>query len=91
MDDATVRPHEQAYLGLHPADETEPDLFVEEETDDFSARVAALVKKQKDNPDVTLQMNAEMYIFLTDFEQAMRTMQMNGGPMAMLKGMMGRG
>lgn len=87
MDDQTVSPHEQRFLELQSPSAEE----IPADGDDFSTRVAALVQKQKDNPDVQLQMQAEMYIFLTDFEQAMRTMQMNGGPMAMLKAMMGRG
>ncbi len=58
---------------------------------DFATRVARLVQMQKDDPEVQMTMLAEMYVFVTDFERMARTMALNGGPMQMIKAMMGKG
>ena len=61
------------------------------EREEFEDRVSRLVQMMKDDETVPLRCLAEMYVFMTDMEQAMRTMQLNGGPIKMLKAMMGRG
>lgn len=71
--------------------EPEPAPDVDEPEPDFATRVDKLVAMQSENPEVGMRMLAEMYIFVSDFERSARTMAMNGGPMAMLKAMMGKG
>ena len=59
--------------------------------DDFHVRVDRLIEMQKEDPEVQMRMLAEMYVFVTDFERMARTMALNGGPMQMLKAMLGKG
>lgn len=73
-------------------DEVAEESEIQEiELQDFEARVTNLVGMMNANPEVMHRCLAEMYVFMTDMEQAMRTMQLNGGPMKMLKALMGKG
>lgn len=57
----------------------------------FDERVNRLLTMMRDDPGVRDRMLCEIYIGFTDMERGMRTMMQNGGPVAMLKAMMGRG
>jgi hypothetical protein len=57
----------------------------------FEIRVDRLMGMIQEDSSVRDRMLCEMYIAFTDFERFTRTMAQNGGPMAMLKAMMGRG
>lgn len=71
---------------------TDPELAViEDEATDFASRVDRLVEKQKEDPEIGMRILAEMYIFMSDFERAQRTLMEMGGPMQMIKAMMKRG
>lgn len=56
----------------------------------FEDRVDALMAKIAEDPTVRDRMMCELYIFISDFDTFTRTMAANGGPMAMLKMVMGR-
>lgn len=61
------------------------------EENDFRERVEKLLARIEEDPKTRDIMLVEMYLAFTDFELMMRTMQHNGGPIAMLKMMMGKG
>lgn len=58
--------------------------------DEFETRVMRLLGMIETDPSTRDRMQVEMYLALTDMERMMRTMMESGGPIAMLKAMMGR-
>ena len=65
----------------------------QEEANEFQQRVTKLLNRIAEaEPDQAQELRdrmlIEMYLFMTDFEQHMRTMQLNGGPVAMFKALM---
>lgn len=57
----------------------------------FDERVNRLLSMMNQDSGIRDRMLCEIYIGFTDMERGMRTMMQNGGPVAMLKAMMGRG
>lgn len=58
--------------------------------DDFETRVEKLLGMIRDDPVNRDRMIVEMYLALSDLERGMRTMMQHGGPMGILKAMMGK-
>lgn len=59
--------------------------------DDYQARVERLLGMIENDPAVRDRMLCEIYIGFMEMDRAMRSVALNGGPMAMLKALMGRG
>lgn len=57
----------------------------------FEERVEKLMGRIAEDDSVRDRMLCEIYVAFTDFERMTRTMAANGGPIAMLKAMMGKG
>lgn len=71
---------------------TEMEMQVEPGTEvepTFEERVSKLMGMIAEDDSVRDRMLCEIYIAFTDFERMTRTMAANGGPIAMLKAVMG--
>lgn len=65
-----------------------------EKQQEFEARVQFIMDKFLDpetGQESFYRAFAELYVFISDFDTAMREMIAQGGPMAMVKALMGRG
>lgn len=90
-DNESEKPLEDvSYVPDPPAEEVE---VVEGEvvSTDFETRVQRLLDMMESDPRVRDRMLCEMYIGFSDMDKAMRTVALNGGPLKMLKAMMGKG
>lgn len=63
---------------------------IEVVSDDFESRVEKLLALIQQDDGTRDRMMVEMYLALTDLERGMRTMIQHGGPMGILKAMMGK-
>lgn len=75
---------------IEAVDETGAMVSAEVEESTFENRVEKLMAQIAEDPTVRDRMMCELYIFISDFDTFTRTMAANGGPMAMLKMVMGR-
>lgn len=78
--------------GNRPEDDPNPQVVEELDLQDlghFQAEVMRVHDVMKANPEKQLLVIAEMHVFLSTLDQAMRKMMQSGGPMAMLGNLVG--